>query len=281
MPNHTAPFLLTTLVLLVVAAPSRSAAQAFSESGMVSGPGLAYLPSPGSGPVAHWRAQYSRVDYLREGMRGMNIFGLEFGLSRNVGGYVRLTGEQLGTISSLAAFGIGVKGLVPVRLPLVNATGAWFETTTSDDLQASSRFPGRATRGGFAFSSGGYAFRPMLLAGAASVNGRVFPLIGAGASAALGHRFQAGVEVVRGYVAEQSIHAALDLTARILPYVAVIVAPGYLRTPDERTMTISVGLALSTADVDFIPAAAISAKDEFKLPSLDDIMKDSSEEKNQ
>jgi hypothetical protein len=269
------------VALLAAACTAPASAQVFSESAMASGNGLAFLPSPGVGPVAHWRGNYARLDYLGEGLEGMNIFGLEYVLSTNLAGYVRLTGEQLSTLSSLSSYGFGVKALIPVQLPLIHSVGAWFESNISEDRQTSPFFPPNATRGGLTFRIGGNGFKAIVLGGAGSVEGRTFPLAGAGAALALGSHFQIGVEAVRGYSEEQSLHASFDITARVLPHVALIANPGYIRTAAAETMTISFGIAVSTADLDFTPSPLASSRDEFKLPSLDDIMKDPSEEKKQ
>jgi hypothetical protein len=271
----------TVIVAALLVAAAAGNAQLITESGMASGSGLAYLPSPGMVPPAHWRANYARVDYLGAGARGMNVLGMEYGLSANLEGYVRLTGEQLGTVSSLSAFGFGLKGLIPAQAGPVRAAGVWFETTTSDDFQSSRFFPANSSRGGLLLSFGGYALNPILLAGAAWSGGEMRALAGAGVTVAPASGIQVGAEVLKGYADGSSTHLGLDVSARVAPHVAVLVNPGYISIAGERTWALSVGIAVSTADVDFRPAAATLSKDDFRLPSLEDIMKQSPEEKKQ
>lgn len=269
------------VALLMTGLPVPGAAQVFTANGMASGTGLSYLPTPGLTPVAHWRAHYGRIDFLRSGMRGMNVFGMSYGLSTNVEGYARLTGEQLGTLSSLTSYGFGVKGTLPVPLPVVEAAGLWFETSVTEEHQQSAFFPVNTSKGGITLSFGSNFFRGILLTGINSVEGTVLFLSGAGVIWAPGSSVQVGAEILRGYITHSSVHAAMDISVRIVPHVALFASPGYLSTQYSRTWSMSVGFSVATADIDFRPSVAVTQRDEFKLPSLEDIMNEPSEEENQ
>lgn len=274
----TAARLLAAIALAVPAAH----AQTFHEAGIASGTGLTFLPTPGVAPVAHWRASFGRIDYTAENLRGMNVLGLGYGLSSNVEGYVRLTSEQLGTISSLNSYGFGFKAALPVDLPVLEASGAWFETSVTEDGRTSPFFPPNATRGGVTMSVGSPAFRALLVGGVNSVEGDASFLAGGGMTWAPWSAVQVGAEALYGYADPTSVHAMADLSVRVISHVVLVVSPGYITTDAADTWTISAGLSLSTAAVDFRPAPAPPGKkDEFTLPSLEDIMKDSSEEKEQ
>lgn len=269
------------LVLFLAGLPAPAPAQPFTENGMASGSGLSYLPTPVTTPMAHWRANYGRVEYLGDGLRGMNVFGLSYGLSTNVEGYLRLTGEQLGTLRSLTAYGFGVKGALPVSLPVVDAAALWFESTTTDEAQVSPFFPANSSRGGLLFSIGGPSLRGVALGGLNAVSGTTLVLAGGGVAWAPGSGTQAGAEILWGYTQQSSLHVSIDLSARVAPHVALLASPGYIRTHSTRTWTLSIGLSVGTADLDFRPTVLTAKESEFKLPSLEDIMKEPSEEKKQ
>ncbi len=267
--------------LLVAGLSCAAVAQGISENGMVSGSGLVYIPTTGLVPVSHWRSNYARVDYTGAGLRGMNVIGLSCGLSTHIEAYVKLTGEQLGTIASLTSYSFGVKGILPIQLPVLEAAGFWFEDAVSDEIQQSLFFPADAARGGVTVSMGAPAFRGVILAGVNSVGGNALFLSGAGVAWAPGSGTKISFEVLNGYYDQSSFHTAVSLAARVIPHVVLLASPGYIRTSAGETWSMSVGLSVSTADVDFRPSALTSRKDDFKLPSLDDIMKESSEEKKQ
>jgi hypothetical protein len=267
--------------LAVALLGSAGSAQTFSEAGGASGTGLTILPTPGVAPVAHWRASFERLDYTAEYLRGINVIGLGYGLSSNVEGYVRLTSEQLGTTSSLNSYGFGFKAALPISLPLLEATGAWFETSVTEEERQSPFFPPAATRGGLTMSIGSPAFRALLVGGVSSIEGDATPLAGAGLTWAPASAVQFGAEALYGYADPSSIHAMVDLSVRVISNVLLVASPGYITTETASTWTVSAGLCLSTADIDFRPAPVTHTKDEYILPSLEDIMKDSSEEKKQ
>ncbi len=271
----------TVLVLLFAVVPIPAGAQVISEGGTLSGSGLAYLPTTGLVPVSQWRSNYARVDYTGAGLKGINVMSLSCGLSTHIEGYVKLTGEQLGTIASLTSYSFGVKAILPIELPVLEAVGLWFEEAVSDEIQQSQFFPADATRGGVTASMGGPAFRGVLLAGVNSVGGKALFLSGAGVAWAPGSGTKLSAEVLNGYYDQSSFHAALSLAARVIPHVVLLASPGYIRTSAAETWSMSVGLSVSTADVDFRPSALTARKGDFKLPSLEDIMKESSEEKKQ
>jgi hypothetical protein len=130
-------------------------------------------------------------------------------------------------------------------------------------------------------SAGNPEFRALFVGGASSVAGVSTFLAGAGLTWAPASAIQVGAEVLHGYADPSSIHAMMDLSVRVVPNVLLVASPGYITTETADTWTISAGLCISTADIDFRPSGpAASKKDEFNLPSLEDIMKDSSEEKN-
>jgi hypothetical protein len=269
-------------LLAVTLLPAAGSAQTFSEAGVASGTGLTFLPTPGIAPVAHWRASFERIDYTAEHLRGMNVLGLGYGLSTNVEGYVRLTSEQLGTISSLISYGFGFKAALPIEVPVLEASGAWFETSVSEVERQSPFFPPAATRGGLTASIGSPAFRALFVGGVSSVAGDAMLLAGAGVTWAPASAIQLGAEVLHGYADPSSIHAMMDLSVRVISNVLLVASPGYITTDIASTWTVSAGLCISTADIDFRPAAAAAVKKgEYTLPSLEDIIKDSSEEKKQ
>jgi hypothetical protein len=211
----------------------------------------------------------------------MNLFSMGYGLSTNVEGYVRLTGEQLGTLSSLPSFGFGLKGLLPFSPGPVSAAALWFETTTTDDVQRSRFFPAKASRGGAGVSFGGDELKPSVFGGVSSVDGDLSVMAGAGLAYAPWSSLRLGIEALRGYAGDRSLLAGMDAALRVAPHIVILASPGYLQTPAGRTWTVSFGIALSTLDVDFRPTAVRLNKDEFQLPSLEDIMKEPSEEKKQ
>jgi hypothetical protein len=269
------------LLFLAAIAFVPASGQVFNEAGLTSGTGLTFMPTPALAPLGHWRAHYARVDYLGSQLRGFNVMGFGFGLSHAVEGYVRVSGEQLGTVSSLTSYGFGFKGTLPWALPIVDRLGAWYEAQTTQDEVSSALFPTKGARGGLLAAVGDTTVRTTFLVGVNSRSGAENFLAGAAVIWAPAAAVQVAAEAISGYAGEGTSVAALDVSLRVLSHLVVVASPAYVTTGPMQTWTMSVGICAFTAPVDFRPGAIVARKGDFKLPSLEDIMKDSSEEPKQ
>lgn len=261
------------IVVILLSIPVAGAAQLFvTDQGILSGSGLTVLPTAGTIPRGHWRGYVSRMDFLKSGLKGLNVLGLNYGLSGYVEGYVRLTAEQTGMMTSLTTYGFGGKVMLPVRIPHVLRTGAWFESTGTDELHQSRLFPSKAIRGGISTAFGSRTLSPLLLLGLTKLDGGSHPLIGGGVAAAVSNSVQVGVEVVRGYAQESAMHYMADAAVRVLPFASIFLSTGYVVVPGISSWTLSLGFALTTVDIDFNPVMDLGEKDEYRLPSIEEIM---------
>jgi len=281
----------TAALILLLAAPRPAAGQGnvpagreragawtipVSDLGVMNGSGTTFLPGPVTTPATHWRIGYHRMDYLRRGLRGLNIIGLDYGLSSNLEGYARLTGEQIGTVNSLAAYAFGGKLVLPFTLPVAREAAVWFESSSTDEIHESEFFPARVSRFGAIFSPFKNGVVTEVVLGVSSTEKGSHLMAGAGMGVALGHGARLSVDAVTGYGEAWGLHMSGSLSVRVLPHVGLVGGTGYLRAAEASTWMLSAGISVSTADIDFNPGPALRVKEEFKLPSLEDIMKEPS-----
>lgn len=261
------------LLLLLLLMASVSNAQLFSDQGVMSGSGLTIVPTATTVPSSEFRVQYARMDYLKKGLKGMNVFGLSVGLSSSMEAYMRITGEQLGTTQSQVSYGFGGKFCVPADLPIIRRLALWFEETTSDQTLNSSLYPHDAMRGGLIATLDSNGVHPTIFLGASRIDGKLQPLVGAGVTIAMGSNAQIGLEIMRGYLELKSLQIVGSASIRVFPHISVQVSPGYLKTTTLSTWSISLGLSGTSSDIDFHPVFEKPKDDEYIVPSIDEIEK--------
>jgi hypothetical protein len=261
------------LVLAVLALGRPAAAQFVTDQTLLSGSGLTVMPTATTLPSTELRLHGTRMSFLGGGLSGINIVGLTAGLSSKLEGYLRLSGEQTGDLSSHVAFGFGAKLHYPERLPVIGQLALWAEATSTDQSLASTLFPGDAFRTGFVATLDSNGVHPTFLLGMSRVNERTAPLVGAGFTVAGGSALQAGFEAVHGYLGVNSLQLSASVSARVFSNVTVQFSPGYLSSGGVRTATIAFGIAIATAAIDFHPAPPVQQQDEFILPSIEEIEK--------
>ena len=271
-----------TIIAVSILATTVADAQLFTDQGLMSGSGLSILPTSTTTPSSEMQLQYTRVSALQRNGNSLDVFGLNCGFSQNLEGYVRLTSEDIHAISSQSAYAFGGKFRLPILLPVIRRAAVWFESTVSDlpprgTLELSSL---NANRGGLTVSVDSNGFRPCLFAGMTQTDGSFWPLAGAGLTVALSHSAQVAGEFVHGYLSQKSSHIMLTGSMRVFSNISVHVSPGRISDGPSKSWMVSVGLSLSSADIDYHQIVVSEVKKEdFVLPSIDELEKQSQQEK--
>jgi hypothetical protein len=240
---------------------------------MLSGSGLTVLPTATIAPPTEFRVQLARMDYLKSGYGGANVFTMTTGFSPNLEGYARVMGEQLGTYNSQLTYSFGGKFRVPGTLPVVRHLAFWLESTQSDAAQPGVFFPPEGTRAAAVATFDSNGVHPSFLLGYASIYGGTNVIAGAGLTVAVSHDIQLGAELLHGYLERNSAQIILNGAYRLLPNLSLHVSPGYMSTSAGATPTVSLGISCTTAGIDFHPAQVEQKTDDYIMPSIDDIEK--------
>jgi hypothetical protein len=270
------------IFILLLAVSDAMKAQAYNELGSMSGSGLVLMPSTAIAPLSQFRVQADRIALADQGGTGMNMFEFSGGFSRLLEGYFRLTNEQLSDVQSLSGIAGGAKLTMPFEVPVLREVALWGESSTTDQVDRSTFFPLRITRTALVATPVSDGFRTSEMIGFTKKVGdsMLEPLIGADATMALGHEAEIGVEWVSGYAGKSSNDILVSGMYRILPFASIHLSPGYTAVADKSSLMFSVGISVNTADIDFKPAEG-RAVDQFKMPSLDDIEKETKQENKQ
>ncbi|HTK81356.1 MAG TPA: hypothetical protein VL633_03620 [Bacteroidota bacterium] len=264
-------------LVLLLTAVSAGGAQTFSDLGLMSGSGLVVLPTATIAPPSEFRLQYARVDFLNKRYLGVHTMSLNCGLSSNAEAYIRFTGEQIGTTNSQLGYGFGGKITIPGELPVVRRLSGWIESTMSDEDQHDGFFPVEAFRAAAVATPDSDGVHPTFLAGIASIEHESAPMFGAGVTVTLGHGAQAGLELIEGYLGRNSYQAIGSLAFRVLPNISLHASPGYYSTSSAASWVLTLGITCTTAGIDFKPSAEEKKRDDFMLPSIEEIEKQSKE----
>lgn len=262
---------LSSVLFVVLALTVMADAQLFTDQGTMSGSGLMILPTATLSPVTEFQLHFSRIGYTKGGGTGLNVITLGAGLSESLEGYVRLTGEQLGTYSSQVAYGFGGKFRLPLLLPVVRRLALWMDVTTSDQVQRSAIFPSEAKRMGVTATFDSNGVHPTMLIGISTTYRKTQPLLGAGVTIAASQSTQIGFEIIHGYLGKNSAQLGATVSQRILSNVSMHFSPGYLSVGGVSTATAMIGISCSTADINFHPAFEQKKGEEFILPSIEEI----------
>ncbi len=265
------------MMLLVVSA---SNAQLFTDQGVYSGSGLTVLPTATVVPMSEFRVQYTRFNHFNSAGFGANVIGFSCGLSSSLEGYARVSDEQVGKLASQVSFGFGGKFRFPMMIPTIRRLALWGEATSSEMDPNSTIFPSDAVRGGVLATFDSNGIHPTLLLGVSRIDGQTRPLIGAGVTYAVSNETQLGLELMHGYLKKNSFQAIVSASTRLFPNVSIQIAPGFVSTSTISTWMISAGISCSTADIDFHPVTEEVVIEEYQLPSIEDLEKQSSQENN-
>jgi hypothetical protein len=263
---------------MLLLAMSGSNAQLFTDQGVFSGSGLTVLPTATVIPAAEFRVQYTHYNNFNRDRFGTDVIGFGTGLSTSLEGYARVSSEQVGKIAPQLAYGFGGKFRFPMMIPTIRRLAIWGEATSSEMNPASTLYPSDAVRGGVLATFDSNGIHPTLLLGISRMEGKTLPLIGAGVTYALSNESQLGLELMHGYLMKNSFQAIFSASTRIFPNVSIQLAPGFVSTSTTSTWMISAGISCSTADIDFHPVTEEVVLEEYQLPSIEDLEKQSSQE---
>lgn len=248
-------------------------AQFFTDQGMLSGSGLAAVPTASLAPAAEFRVQYFRLSRLDAGSRGLNVFGMSTGFTETLEGYARLSGEQSGTPLSQISYTFGGKFRYPGLLPVVRRLAVWAERSMSDRIEPSAVFPADAFRSGITVTFDSNGIHPSLFLGLSNTRDDLHPMVGAGVTFAVSHSAQLGVDLVHGYLGRNSAQISGMASFRVFSNVSLHVSPGYLASGGIHASTIAAGISCSSADIDFHPVIEKRKTEEFILPSIEELEK--------
>ncbi|MBI3193301.1 MAG: hypothetical protein HYZ34_02405 [Ignavibacteriae bacterium] len=257
---------------------SGSNAQLFTDQGVFSGSGLTVLPTATVVPMSEFRAQYTRFNHFNSAGFGANVLGFSCGLSSSLEGYARVSDEQTGKVASQLSFGFGGKFRFPMMIPTIRRLAIWGEATSSEMEPNSTIFPSDAVRGGVLATFDSNGIHPTLLLGVSTMEGKTLPLIGAGVTYAVSNETQVGIELLHGYLKKNSFQAILSASTRVFPNVSIQIAPGFISTSTTSSWIISAGISCSTADIDFHPVTEQVVIEEYQLPAIEELEKQSSQE---
>jgi hypothetical protein len=263
-------------ILLLCLAPSvRVAAQTYAAPGTFSGVGLSFIPDTYVAPKAEMRLDMSRLQLVRSSGRGSNNFVLGAGMSSNLEIYMRIIGEQVGSISSATSVAYGGKLLLPMRLPAVRDAALWFEAATSEAAEQSTMLAVPMTRVGLVATTGPNGSHALFLAGVAFNDQSTTALAGFGWVQPFSHAVVASPEAVYGYFGKNSYALILNTAVRVLPYVSIQVSPGYCRSNNFTSALVTLGLSISTAAIDFSTRQEEKqVREGFTLPTIEEMEKE-------
>ncbi len=277
MPSKVTILTLLAALLLLASACS---AQNYYEQGMMSGSGVAFMPTSSNSPAAQFRLEIGRIGFAKQSGQGLNLYSLSAGLSPFLEAYVKVTSEQTGMIQSMSITGIGGKFTIPVVFPVVKIISLWGETSVTQTEDFGQLYPANISRGAVVVTPFTNGFRPSFLLGATKHGDEgVAPMAGGSLVVSASHSAQIGLEYLAGYTGKHSHHTMLVANVRAFSHISLHGGPGYWSTPNVSGLLWSLGISFNSTDIDFQPARSAELKQGYKLPSLDEIEKETPEDK--
>ncbi len=239
------------LLILSVCGLVSATAQTFNEQGLMSGSGYVFLPAINVAPISQFRIQAGRLDLLRSGQRGVNVYTMQAGLSSNLEIYLKLTSEQAGMITSLNSFGIGGKLQMPFKPPLFNQAALWVESVSSPISNEQAYLPQNIFRGAILANTEIVGLKPIVLCGISKRDKVIKPLGGVGANFSLNNFIKLGGEMMYNYAGQNDVQGLLSGTIRIISNIGLQISTGYTASPTLSSWLLSAGISIGTADIDF------------------------------
>ena len=268
------------MTIVILSCRAQAQTEEFTDHGMFSGSGLIVLPNATVIPSSEIRLQFSRINFLQYAGRSLNLLGVGCGLSSNLEGYLKISGEGACSTSNEVSYSFGGKLRLPILFPYVRHIGLWMESTNSDMDVQSSMFPVDAIRYGVVATFDSNGIHPTALLGMAKISDEWSFLIGGGVTYAKSHNAQYAIEFIHGYLDPKSWQFNVSGSVRAFSNVSFTLSPGYITSRISSSWIVSLGVSVSTADIDFHPAVhEEETKENFVLPSIEEIEKQSSDEK--
>jgi hypothetical protein len=268
--------ILTLLAALFLLA-STGVAQNYNyyELGVMSGSGVAFMPTSSNAPAAQFRLEVARIGLAKNSGQGVNLYSLGAGLSQFLEAYVKVTSEQTGTVQSMNITGVGGKFTIPVVFPVVKIVSLWGESSVTQTDDFSQLYPANITRGAVIVTPFVNGLRPSLLLGATKRGDEsLAPMVGGSLVVPASHDVQIGAEYLEGYTGKHSHHTMLIANVRAFSNISLHGGPGYCSTPSVTGLLWTFGVSLNTSDIDFQPVRTVAQKQEYKLPSIEDLEKE-------
>ncbi|MBA4312368.1 MAG: hypothetical protein C0417_07035 [Chlorobiaceae bacterium] len=249
----------------------------FTDLGISGGSSIVMAPTISVAPTSQLRVHMGRVDFLRGGMKGYNVFGLQGGFSTNLETFISMYSEQTGSINSNVSYGIGGKLLLPFRVPAIGNLALWGETISSTFSSENGMLPQNITRfyiiGGRSIGN----FNPIIIAGAMNIDHKYLPIAAVGGTFPLSSEIKIGGEGIYNYFGMREKQGMLTGMMRILSNISVQVSGGYIHSQPMSSWIFSAGLSLATADLNLSPKPQAAPK--VIVPSFEEMEKMSMEEK--
>lgn len=239
--------------------------QSMREQGLASGSGIVRLPSIATVPASHFRIQLGML--AGDDSETVGTVDLAGGLSPEMELYLKLTMDGPAPEAPTTQLGGGLKFILPFHVPFDNEIAFWGEHVASSTPDANVISPRDITR--LALVTGNGSGMPTLLAGTAIRGRSVRFLGGAGMMIGVGHAVKLGGEVVYGHTGTSDLRVALSGVVRLHSRVSLQVSPGYARSAEGFGWGISLGIAFSSAMIDF--DAGRPATNGDLVPSFEDI----------
>lgn len=249
----------------------------FTDLGISGGSSIVIAPTISVAPSSQLRVNMSRVDFLRGGMKGFNVYTLHGGFSTNLEAFISMYSEQTGAISSDVSYGIGGKFLLPFRVPVIGHLAIWCETISSPLSSEKGLFPQNTTRFFFIGGRSIGNFNPIVIAGAMNINHKYLPVTAVGGTYPLSSEFKIGGEGIYNYFGMREKQGMLSGMVRIFSNISVQISGGYMHSKPMSSWIFSAGFSLATADLNLSPKPPAALK--VVIPSFEDMEKMSTEEK--
>jgi hypothetical protein len=249
----------------------------YTQLGMMSGSGLVFTPSTISSPAAQFRLQLGRISLGQDASRGVNVVALSAGLSSFLEGYLKYTGEQVGSVQSNGTIGIGAKFTIPYVFPVIRMISLWGESSTNPSDDHSFLYPSNISRGAVIITPAWNGYRPSLLVGATRrSDGTIEAMEGGSFVVTTSRSLQWGIEYLHGYNGTSTHHAMFSCVVRPFPYASINAGPGYVSSPLVSGWLWSVGISVNSSDINFKPVQE-RATNQYKLPTIEEMEKGTNE----
>ena len=254
-------------------------AQNMNDLGMMGGSGVVLTPTTGITPESHFRVDMTRMNLLRSGSGALNSFAITGGLSENMEFTAKFQSSQDGGLLAPSFTGFGGKIVLPIDLPLLTSSAIWGEAASTTNPNSSVVIPSSVNR--FAFILQPEALQRLhsnIFLGVTTANSAQRFAGGCNAAVIVSKFLKIGGEFGYNYYGRDDRQESMLFLFRALPIVCVQMSPGYLQSSAVSTWTFSLGVSVSTSNIEFASSEARKTE-KTVVPSFDDLEKQIHDEK--
>ncbi len=246
--------------------------QDVSDIGIGGGNGIVLIPALTTTPLSEFRFQTNHEFFTHKKLNSVTSLNLTAGFSTHLELFLKASTEDWANSTPLRRIGYGAKFILPISVNIINQPAIWFESINGVNDLDNSLLKSKLIHTAAVINPAILNFTPTILVGITAANSSNRLFVGAGTSQTISEEIRLGSEISYNYYGSGDVRGSVLINKRIFSNVGIQFVSTYLASSSLHTWSFSLGLVLSTSQINFSPQA-LEQSDKKLIPDIDDLIK--------